>query len=166
MFKEYEITKPTPVRGYQLHALVQTLTNGASPLFADRGDRIIVRTDAALPFPDRPIPQLKEGEIAAFALDACVCKKTRGKRSYYPTSNLKSRKEWLRSKAATAGFEIVTIHVSPAILTIDDSKERKFTVDNTTFTGVLRVKDAAAFNHALVNGIGSAKAFGLGLLQI
>lgn len=167
MFKEYEIAKPAPVQGYQLHALVQALTNAASPLFADRGDKIIIRSDLPLAGQSRPMPELKEGDIAAFALDACVCKKTRGKRSYYPKSDLKSRKAWLRSKAKAAGFEVVTMHVSPAMMTIDDSKGRKFTVDKTTFTGVLRVTEVAAFNEALAKGIGSsARAFGLGLLQI
>ena len=44
---------------------------------------------------------------------------------------------------------------------------RRFTVDQTDFTGVLTVTDAEKFNAAVANGIGNkARAFGFGLLII
>jgi len=45
--------------------------------------------------------------------------------------------------------------------------ERQFTVDQTVYTGVLKVTDTERFNAALANGIGiKTRAFGFGMLVI
>ena len=47
------------------------------------------------------------------------------------------------------------------------SNGRKFWIDATQFTGILKVKDSSKFALALAHGIGRVgKAFGLGMLII
>ena len=45
MLLDHIIPKPPSLRGYDLHRLVQGLTDGASPLFVDMGENLIVRTE-------------------------------------------------------------------------------------------------------------------------
>ena len=53
----------------------------------------------------------------------------------------------------------------PAQAVIDDKKKRRFTVDQSDFTGVLKVTDETLFYEAIKHGIGStSKAFGFGML--
>jgi CRISPR system Cascade subunit CasE len=83
--------------------------------------------------------------------------------------------EWLNGVASRNGFEIV--------LTGDDDTKRKLQIDayeqvkaskhdrniqfsRVDFSGELRVTNAVLFNHALLFGIGHAKAFGCGLLLV
>jgi len=48
----------------------------------------------------------------------------------------------------------------------DDGAPRRITHLTVRFEGLLRITDAAAFRKTLARGIGSAKAFGFGLLSI
>lgn len=73
---------------------------------------------------------------------------------------------WLERKAAQHGFtldapEIRTVP-RPRQYFIKEGKAGLHTA--TEFTGQLTVTDAAAFREAFTGGIGSAKAFGFGLL--
>ena len=42
---DHTIPKPAQTAGYPLHRLVAELLDGAPALFADQGDRLIVRTE-------------------------------------------------------------------------------------------------------------------------
>ena len=42
---DHVIPKPPRVAGYTLHQLAEAVTDGARPLFVDRGDHLVVRTD-------------------------------------------------------------------------------------------------------------------------
>ncbi len=78
---------------------------------------------------------------------------------------------WLRRKAASHGFEIPE---EPAGVPLVIDRERgpmygrgrALAFEGVTFDGRLRVIDARSFRQALRTGIGSAKAFGFGLLTI
>lgn len=89
--------------------------------------------------------------------------------------------EWLRRKGAAHGFEVLSVSASnsvPNVRVSDEGKARGYRANGTPqarspltfasvlFEGLLRVTDAGAFRLALGHGIGSAKAYGFGLLSI
>jgi CRISPR system Cascade subunit CasE len=89
--------------------------------------------------------------------------------------------EWLRRKGAAHGFEVLSVRASDAVPNIrvsEGPKSRGFRLNEKTgtktpltfasvfFEGVLRVTDPQAFRLALERGIGSAKAYGFGMLSI
>jgi CRISPR system Cascade subunit CasE len=89
--------------------------------------------------------------------------------------------EWLGRKGAAHGFEVLSVRASgdvPNVRVSDEGKSRGFrssgvrqaknpmTFASVLFEGVLRVTDAEAFRLALERGIGSAKAYGFGLLSV
>lgn len=167
MLLDHIIPKPPTLRGYELHRLVQGLTDGESPLFADMGDTLIVRT--AKPITDKGVPPrtIVTGDIVGFELRACVSRKIKGRHVYYPTADWRSRHAWLRKQGERHGFEPLTVNCRASQAKVDNGKGRAFTVDQTDFVGILRVVNANQFEKAVANGVGStAKAFGFGMLVI
>jgi CRISPR system Cascade subunit CasE len=84
---------------------------------------------------------------------------------------------WLERKAETHGFRLLAVKVNrdvPNLHTIPESKikgrrsdtEKPVTFGSVLFEGSLGVTDANRFREALVQGIGSGKAYGFGLLSI
>ena len=87
-----------------------------------------------------------------------------------PLRELKDLHGWIERKAKDAGFEVEfgTLHITRRGLRhFVKEKERALgTVGSVDFEGCLHVLDHDAFKNAFANGIGSAKAFGFGLLLI
>ncbi|MXY38530.1 MAG: type I-E CRISPR-associated protein Cas6/Cse3/CasE [Rhodospirillaceae bacterium] len=167
MMLDHEIPKPPTLTAYRLHRMVEGLTDGESPLFADLGDTLLVRTAQPLTDKGRPLRPFETGDLLGFELRACVSKKRKGRHIYYPLRDWRSRHAWLARQGEKHGFEPRTVNCRAGRTTIDDGRGRRFAVDRTDFTGILRVTDAAAFRRALETGIGStARAFGFGLLLI
>jgi hypothetical protein len=81
MLLDHVIPKPPTLKGYDLHRLVQGLTEGESPLFADMGDSLLVRTEKPITEKGTPARQIMDGEIVGFELRACVARKIKGKLS-------------------------------------------------------------------------------------
>lgn len=78
---------------------------------------------------------------------------------------------WIVSKSAQHGFKLLGARWQPDPVTGD--RQRGSKVDGSVLThyavlfgGVLQVTESAAFHDALVRGIGSAKAYGFGLLSL
>ena len=166
MLREYEISKPAHLRGYPLHRMVSQLTNNEPSLFSDEGATMLVRTETVIDAEPKALKELGTGELTAFELRACVSKKRKGKHIYLPSDDWRVRHEWLKNKANSNGFEILTLHSSSKMVRIQD-QVRSFKVDQTDFTGILKVTDEAQFRMALAKGIGStAKTFGFGMLVI
>ncbi len=164
---DHAIAKPPSLQGYALHRLVEALAPGGRVLFADCGDHIIVRSAIPVTESGKPPRRVEAGGIAGFELRACVSKKRKGKHVYFRKDDWRSRHDWLRAKGVQHGFEVLAVHCVAAMASIDDGKGRRFTVDQTNFTGILRVADTEKFTIALSAGIGSvARAFGFGLLVI
>jgi hypothetical protein len=164
---DHVIPKPPSLRGYELHRLVQGLTDGESPLFADMGDNLIVRTEKPITDIGTPPRTFVAGDIIGFELRACVSKKIKGRHVYFPTKDWRSRHAWLQRQGERCGFEPLTISCHASQAKIDNGKDRVFTVDQTDFVGVLRVTDSDQFEIALAKGVGStAKTFGAGMLVI
>jgi hypothetical protein len=167
MLLDHVIPKPPSLSCYDLHRLVQGLTDGASPLFADLGDNLIIRTEKPITDKGTPPRATANGDIVGFELRSCVSRKIKGRHVYYPTTDWRSRHAWLRTQGQRLGFEPLTISCNSTKAKIDDGKGREFTVDQTDFVGVLRVTDYTNFQKAVASGVGStAKTFGFGMLVI
>lgn len=167
MLLDHVIPKPPSLKGYDLHRLVQGLTDGGSPLFADMGDNLIVRTEKPITDKGAPPRKASTGDIVGFELKACVSRKIKGRHIYYRTTDWPSRHEWMRKQGERHGFEPLTINCIAKQAKVDNGKGREFTVDQTDFVGVLRVTDNVKFEKAVASGVGStAKTFGFGMLVI
>lgn len=163
---DYVVPKPTTVRGYALHRIAEGLTGGSRPLFTDFGDHMVLRTEKPIDAPQRPARHVVQGDIVGFELRACVGTKVKGRHCYFRTSDWRSRHEWLSRQGQRHGFEVITVHCTAEIATVKKG-ERQFTVDQTDFTGVLKVTDEDKFRQAIAGGIGSkARAFGFGMINI
>ncbi len=81
----------------------------------------------------------------------------------------KEQYDWLVRKSDKAGFKILNISIIPQGIIEskkfkdDENAKRYFSV---IFEGIIRVTDKQKFISTLKSGIGSAKAFGFGLLSI
>lgn len=167
MLHDHIIPKPPSLRGYDLHRLVQGLTDGGSPLFADMGDNLIVRTEKPITNKGTAPRATATGDIVGFELRACVSRKIKGRHIYYPTKDWRSRHAWLHKQGERHGFEPLTTNCHATQAKVADRKGRAFTVDQTDFVGVLRVTDSTKFGNAVASGVGStAKTFGFGMLVI
>ena len=163
---EYVLPKPPSTGGYSLHRMVAGLTKGAPALFADRGDHLVVRTATRIGAEERPVRKVETGDVVAFELRASCGIKNKGRHSYWPVADWRSRHGWLDRQGERHGFSVITVHCS-ADMQLIEKTERKFTVDKTDFVGVLKVTDAQKFGTAIATGIGGkAKAFGFGMIQI
>ena len=90
--------------------------------------------------------------------------KNNGRHRYFPTTDWRSRHTWLERKGIQHGFEIITVHCTARHYVVD-KPPKKFTIDDTQFTGVLKIVEPEKFALALQNGIGNtARAFGFGML--
>ncbi len=77
--------------------------------------------------------------------------------------------EWLYRKAETSGFKIAKISnktTGYVYFNRSNAKGQGQRLFSVCFDGVLEIIDAEMFYSALITGIGSAKAFGFGLLTI
>lgn len=163
---EYVLSKPPTAGGYSLHRLVAGLTDGAPALFADRGDHLVVRTGKQIGANQRPVREVSTGDVIAFELRASCGTKKKGRHSYWPVADWKSRHGWLDRQGERHGFAVITVHCT-ADMQVIEKTGRKFTVDKTDFVGVLKVTDSEKFGNALATGVGGkAKAFGFGMIQI
>lgn len=81
--------------------------------------------------------------------------------------------EWLARKAQQHGFELAELPGGGNAVERDSSTDHgtrrgreRMTFEGVTFEGRLRVVDPKAFREAVMNGIGSGKAYGFGLLTL
>lgn len=81
--------------------------------------------------------------------------------------------DWFLSRAAKWGLSIPTNRLGVPELVVARSEELAFrrtgstvTLGAVTFDGVGRVTDVELLRHALIQGIGSAKAYGCGLMTL
>ena len=74
---------------------------------------------------------------------------------------------WIDRKAAQSGFAIGDCSIAPPMENFFINKQRKRGKHcSVNFHGMLRVTDHGCFARAFHQGIGSAKAFGFGLLML
>lgn len=166
MLHDHIIPKPESIGIYAAHQLLEELTDGGRPPFADMGDHLLVRGPEDLTGSGKAVPEVKDGDVFAFELVASCGTKTKGKLSYFPRHDWRSRRAWLEKRAVDAGFEVGALSVRARSEKID-RKGRLINIDRTQFTGILRVTDATAFKTALAEGFpGPGRAFGRGMIRI
>jgi len=116
-------------------------------------------------------PLFRAGQLLLFRLRANPTRRDNetGKRQGVLTEE--KQREWLLRKGQKGGFQ-------PLSVTVIDEGFKRDNVDRTEtdrqrlnhlsvrFDGVLRVTDPQAFHRAIIAGVGSAKAFGFGLLSV
>lgn len=77
---------------------------------------------------------------------------------------------WLARKAKQSGFEVMGVNMRDLglIESIKKKNAKSYTIKHLAvqFDGLLKVENTNKLNAALKNGIGSAKAFGFGLLSL
>lgn len=78
------------------------------------------------------------------------------------------QREWLRQQGLKHGFEIAATRVSRSerMNWAQGHSGRRITVQVVQFDGVARIDDPGKLATALVQGIGHAKALGLGMLSL
>ncbi len=116
----------------------------------------------------KPLPDVRfqRGQCLAFRLRANPTVKRNGKRHGLLTEE--EQAAWLHRKAEALGFRIVSASITPE-RPVESGKEtgRKMKFVSVLFQGQLVVSDPNIFlSKAVESGIGSAKAFGFGLLSI
>lgn len=125
-------------------------------------------TRAYQPFLDR----LASGQSWAFRVTANPTRSVpaagggRGKRVGHVT--VAQQQEWLITRSTAAGFEIPG--PGPVVREREVAQFRRaagrVTLARATFEGQLVIKDADLLRQALLGGLGSAKAYGCGLLTL
>jgi len=87
------------------------------------------------------------------------------------------QREWLLSRSATLGFSLVQGASGGPNLSVTQSRRQRFdrrsdgqsrtvTLQTVQYDGVMEVVDPLALRRALVDGVGSGKGYGCGLLTL
>jgi CRISPR system Cascade subunit CasE len=113
-------------------------------------------------------PVLSRGQKLRFLLRANPTVKREGRR--HGLFREEDQLKWFARKGNTGGFAPLSVRTHGGQTQIafkgPQSKlgpQRHFAVD---FEGILRVENTGDFTHALTHGVGSAKAYGFGLMTI
>ena len=111
-------------------------------------------------------PPFQKGNKYWFRLFSNPTKKVEGKR--VGMYNEEKQYEWLKRKCETGGCNLIqaNITIKEEVTAKEDKKSKLMTFYGVQFEGILQIIDPEKFKFILKNGIGSAKAFGFGLLSI
>lgn len=83
-----------------------------------------------------------------------------------PVRGAEATAQWFQDKSLSWGFSTSSVEVVNTTVECFSKGQGRATIARATLTGTLEVTDRTAFIHAVYHGIGRAKAFGCGLLQI
>lgn len=91
-------------------------------------------------------------------------------RKLLPVKGRDATAEWFTLRAPTSwGFEVAAAHLQVDNIEVQqfkDKQQRIVTIAQAHVQGVLRITDASQFESSFTRGIGRARAYGCGLLQI
>lgn len=174
---------------YSLHRVVYDLfedvragarESSSGILFADKGTRkglrqILILSDRQ-PRPPRqgllrtrPLPETYlQAALYSFEIIINPVRRDNAGGKIVPVRGREAVAQWFQEKSPSWGF---AVH-APSLQVTDITVERftkgqaLLTIAKATLTGRLEVDDRDAFTRAVHDGIGRAKAFGCGLLQI
>ena len=127
---------------------------------------------------DTAVWQLNPSRTLRFRLRANPTKRLSSGKGNKPGKRIELYKEddqldWLQRQADRHGFRLLTADITPHGKETDwvkdkqnNKKRHKLTLFTVQYDGLLHITDADKFHHALMHGIGPAKAFGCGLLSL
>lgn len=123
------------------------------------------------PAETKPVdPGFSEGQVLNFRLRANPVKRDSETGKRLGLLEEEDQREWLDRKGRRNGFRVVRCHVIPEglqeFVRRSGGSERDITLLSVRFEGVLQVTEPDALRAAVEDGIGPAKAFGLGLLSL
>jgi CRISPR system Cascade subunit CasE len=121
------------------------------------------------------LSNIKKGDKLRFRITAnptvCVGSENKGERGKVTAcGTVEFQKKWLIEKSAKNGFALADNSFD--VVQVKWQKFHKRNNKNVvsllavSYEGVLEVTDTEMFNSALVNGIGRAKAYGMGLMTV
>jgi len=91
-------------------------------------------------------------------------------RKLLPVRGREAVAQWFAERAmASWGFSVATEHLQVDKIEIQqfkDKQQRQVTIAQAHVQGLLHITDHAQFKHSFTQGIGRARAYGCGLLQI
>ena len=137
-------------------------------LLAPAWDCLTVSPGYLIAPPEEPkhfSPSFVAGQRLAFRLRANPTIKRDGKR--FGITKEEDQYAWLQRKGETAGFQPSSVDVrrlGPTDFRVGNTHDARFF--GVTFNGLLLVTEPERLLTALASGIGSAKAFGFGLLSL
>jgi CRISPR system Cascade subunit CasE len=120
-------------------------------------------------------PQFYPGQTLAFRLAANPTKRLGASDEKAPGKRIglyrmEDQEKWLRRKADQNGFAILSVQITSLAdqIAYKEKKDKRMRVTHhgVRFDGILQVTDSDLFMQAALNGIGSAKGFGFGLLSL
>jgi len=107
-----------------------------------------------------------KGILYWFRLFANPTKKVDGKRiGFYKEED---QYNWLKRKAELGGFKLIQVNITrkEEVKVRVNKKSPIMTFYGVQFEGILQINDGDQFKRVLIEGIGSGKALGFGLLSI
>lgn len=116
-------------------------------------------------------PLLSSEQILRFRLRANPTKREKETGKRQGIFSEEEQIEWLHKKGLQRGFELIEATATDEGFARDrksnqNSGRNNITLLSVKYEGLLRVIDSEAFRDTIENGIGTAKAFGFGLLSI
>jgi hypothetical protein len=152
-----------PTDRWQAHRDIATRFAKSSD---DRGHlwRFVGEGEAKVRLADEPLEILDEGAAVSFRIDCVPVKKVKGKRREFPLTD-DVLTEWFLTRLGTA-LEIEEISCRVMSFTIARDGDAPFSRPCVRYVGKANVLDRKELEYRLRNGIGDAKAYGFGLLEI
>lgn len=111
-------------------------------------------------------PELGRGQALAFRLRANPTRRHHGKRRAWLTGD--EQRAWLYRKGEQGGFAVVSVACAMEGLAVLSKGPHAppLRLSSLLYEGVLEVTDPELCVHTIASGVGSAKAFGFGLLSL
>ena len=115
----------------------------------------------------RPVEPPLPGTEVAFNVQASPTFKSKidSRPKPFDPDNRDGRLRWFQRRAKASGFEIIEVDLIRTTRLVQ-RKGESFQLDDCEFFGRLVVRDEHKFFHALGSGIGKARTWGFGLLQL
>ena len=74
--------------------------------------------------------------------------------------------QWLKQQGERNGFHPTTTHCTQRARTLQQRGKRPITLNDVLYSGTLTITQPTLFNQALEKGIGRARGFGYGMVQL
>ncbi|MBB3062816.1 type I-E CRISPR-associated protein Cas6/Cse3/CasE [Microbulbifer rhizosphaerae] len=119
----------------------------------------------------KPIPEnFLEYDLYRFKVIVNPTRRDSASRKLVPVRGREAVAEWFAERAtASWGFDVTIRNLQVdkiEVLQFKDKQQRQVTIAQAHVQGMLRITDKARFTASFTQGIGRARAYGCGLLQI